>query len=281
MEWLERGLSLRWICRDGNVNLIMCRMIGFVGDGSADLRGLFAAFRQGSEQDPYVKTALGNYSCHPHGWGYVLYDGVDLHHFRSSAPVWQEKVELPQMKGKTVYAIFHSRLASDESLNTPICSHPFVTATNKEVLFLAHNGGVKVEDDSAGRIVDSEWALSVIAKADCREKALERLKRLTHSALNLLLLTIPREGNQPPSIHCLNSFKSDKPERIPYYRMYTADFTGGKVFLSSTFKDLRIEGLRNIEAAPFDQFFSLGDVKPVSLNGDGDAILPVGALNET
>ena len=246
-------------------------MLAFVGDGSADLTALFAAFQEGSQCDPYVEAALGKYTCHPHGWGYVMYDGVDLHHFRSSAPVWKEKVELPRMKGKTVYAILHSRLASDETLNAPICSHPFVTATNQEVLFLAHNGGVRIEDDSVGRIVDSEWALSLIAKADCRNKALERLKKLTHSALNLLLFTIPRGGKQTPSIHCLNFFKSDKPERIPYYRMYTADFAGGRVFLSSTFKDLSIAGLQNIQPAPFDQWFSLGEVTPALATADRNA----------
>jgi predicted glutamine amidotransferase len=241
------------------VRPIMCRMLAFVGDASSDLAGLFAAFRQGSEHDPYVKLALGNYTCHPHGWGYALYDGTNLHHFRSSAAVWEDKVELPRMKGKRVYAIFHSRLASDETLNTPICSHPFITSTNEEVLLLAHNGGVKVEDDSTGRVVDSEWALSQIAKAGCIDEALQRLRGLTKSALNLVLLRIPREGNQLPSIHCLNYYKSQQPEKIAYYRMYTADFAGGKIFLSSTFKDLNIQGLQNVQPAPFDQLFSLAE----------------------
>jgi predicted glutamine amidotransferase len=239
----------------------MCRMLAFVGASSADLTDLFTAFQRGSQHDPYVKAALGNHTCHPHGWGYALYDGTDLHHFRSSAPVWQENVKLPRTKGKTVYAIFHSRLASDETLNTPICSHPFITATDKEVLLLAHNGAVKVEDDSAGRIVDSEWALSLIARAGGIKNALQPLKKLTRSALNLLLLKIPRDGRQEPSMECLNYFKSEKPERIAYYRMYSADFAGGRVVLSSTFKDLGIEGLQDIQPAPFDQLFNLSGVK--------------------
>ena len=257
----------------------MCRMLAFVGEASTDLTGLFAAFRHGSEHDPYVKAALGNYTCHPHGWGYVLYDGTDLRHFRSAAPVWQEKVELPRMKGKHAYAIFHSRLASDETLNTPICSHPFVTATDQEVLFLAHNGGVKIEDDCAGRIVDSEWALSLIAKAGGIKNALQHLKQLTQSALNLLLLRLPRDGSHAPSIECLNFYKSSQPERIAYYRMYTADFAGGKVVLSATFKDLKIEGLQNIQPAPFDELFSLGDVKPALVTGYGNARPATGVLN--
>ncbi len=239
--------------------LIMCRMLAFVGNGSTDLTALFSGFRQGSRHDPYVQPALGNYTCHPHGWGYALYDGTNLHHFRSSAPVWEEKVKLPRTKGKNLCAMFHSRLASDEALNTPICSHPFITSTNEEVLVLAHNGGVRVEDDSAAKVVDSEWALSVIAKSRCIDEALQRLRGLTKTALNLILLRIPRDGNQPPTIHCLNFYKSKQPEKIAYYRMYTADFAGGKVFLSSTFKDLGIEGLQGVEPAPFDQLFSLAE----------------------
>jgi hypothetical protein len=241
------------------VDPIMCRMLAFVGDGSTDLTGLFAAFRQGSQRDPYVKAALGNYTCHPHGWGYALYDGINLHHFRSSAPVWRERVVLPRMKGKYTCAIFHSRLASDETLNAPICSHPFVAATNSEVLFLAHNGGVKVEDHCAGRIVDSEFALSLIAEAGGIQNALQHLKKLTRTALNLLLLRIPRDGGGAPSIECVNYYKSKQPERIAYYMMHTADFAGGKVVMSSTFKDLNIQGLQNIQPAAFDQLFSLAE----------------------
>jgi predicted glutamine amidotransferase len=236
----------------------MCRMIAFVGDGSANLGALFAAFRQGSQHDPYVQAALGKYTCHPHGWGYALYDGTDLQHYRSSAPVWQQTVELPRRPGRPLYAIFHARLASDESLTAPICSHPFITATSQDVLLLAHNGSVQVEDPSAGRIVDSEWALSVIANTGRIEDALQRLKTLTPSALNLLLLRIPRADGPAPSLHCLNYFKSNQPERTTYYRMYTADFVGGKVVMSSTFKDLPIQGLTNIQPAPFDQLFRLG-----------------------
>ena len=233
-------------------------MIGFVGDGPADLKKLFAAFRQGSQHDPYVKTAFGNHSCHPHGWGYVLYDGVNLHHYRSSAPAWQEAVELPRLTGKTLYAIFHSRLASDETLNSSICSHPFVIATGDEVLFLAHNGGVKVEDTSLGRIVDSEWAFSLIAKARGIQGALPQLQTATHSALNLMLLRVPRDKDQAALLECLNFWKPSPPEKVAYYSMYTADYAGAKVFMSSTFKDLPLEGLQNVEPAPFNEVFALG-----------------------
>jgi hypothetical protein len=254
-------------------------MIAFVGAGSTDLRGIFAAFREGSKSDPYVTTALGQeYTCHPHGWGLALYDGIDFHHVRSSLPVWEANTALPRMKGKRICAIFHSRLASNPALNSPICSHPFIAYTNKDVLLLAHNGGVEVEDPSTTRMVDSEWALSVIANAGGLEDALPQLRKQTrpNSALNLLLLTISRDGGMPATIHCLNYFKTAQPERADYYRMYTGDFAGGKVVLSSTFKDLGIGGLTNIEPAPFDQLFCLGGQQNASRNADSDAVRTAG-----
>jgi predicted glutamine amidotransferase len=239
----------------------MCRMIAFVGDGSADLQSLYRAFRAGSRCDPYLRPALGTkLACHPHGWGLGLYDGDSLHHFRSSLPVWQEEVPLPPIQGKKrVQAVFHSRYASDVTLNTAICSHPFIASTDKEILLLAHNGGVEMDDPAAARIVDSEWALSVMVKARGIEKALPFLKERTkeNSALNLIVLAIPRAENAPPAIHCLNYFKTQEPGRVAYYTMYTADFGGGKVFMSSTFKDLKIKGLTKIEVAPFGELFNL------------------------
>jgi hypothetical protein len=238
----------------------MCRMIAFVGEGSMDLEGIFGAFREGSKCDPYVTAALGrDYDCHPDGWGYALYDGSSLRHFRSSLPVWQEKVSLPKVTGKNIYGIFHSRLASDPSLNSPICSHPFIIATNKEVLLLAHNGSVQVDDASAKGIVDTEWAFSEIVKAGGLKRVLPRLKEQTKptSALNLVLLSIPRDQKAPSVMQCLNYYRASQPGRIEYYKMYTADFTGGKIFFSSTFKDLDISGLSNVELAPLGEVFNL------------------------
>ena len=159
-----------------------------------------------------------------------------------------------------------------------IHSLPTQTRTSCCLLTMA---GWQVEDPSAAQMVDSEWALSVIAKAGGLENALPELKKRTrpNSALNLLLLTIPRDGRMTPAIHCLNYFKTAQPERADYYRMYTGDFAGGKVVLSSTFKDLGIGGLTNIEPAPFDQLFCLGAQEAVSRNADGDAVRTAGPPN--
>ena len=239
----------------------MCRMIAYVGKGDAGLPRLFSAFREGSKCDPYVAPALGpEYTCHPNGWGYAIYDGLNLHHFRSSRPVWEEEVQLPAVAGQTVYAIFHSRLASDPRLKSPISSHPFIAPTDEAILLLAHNGGVEEDEPAVKGVVDSEWALGVIAKAGSLKKALPLLKERTrrNSALNLIVLAIPRNQAAPPEVHCLNYFKTEDAGRKAYYTMYRAEAGNGEVFFSSTFKPLGLSGLGRIQEAPFGQLFSLG-----------------------
>ena len=238
----------------------MCRMIAFVGSGPASLEKVFKAFREGSRCDPYVQAAFGaEFTCHPHGWGSAVYDGAALHHFRSALPVWKDEFRLPAVNGKPVCALFHSRLASNPALNAPICSHPFIASTDKEVLLLAHNGGVEMDESASSLLVDSEWALGVVVQAGSLEKALPQLKERTrqNSALNLMVLAIPRDQTASPAVLCLNFYKTQDPARAAYYKMYTADLDGGKLFLSSTFRDLEIEGLTGVKEAPFGQLFRL------------------------
>jgi predicted glutamine amidotransferase len=239
----------------------MCRMIAYVGEGSVDLGNVFDVFRAGSKSDPFVSAALGpNYTCHPHGWGFAIYDGSRLHHYRSSLPVWEDEFRVPAIKGKTVLAMFHSRLASDPSLDTPICSHPFVAATDKEVLVFAHNGGVEMDAGAPTFLVDSEWALRVIVEQGGIDSALPDLKKRTkrNSALNLIMLAIPRDKRGVAMLHCLNYYKTENADRMKYYRMYTADLRGGRMFLSSTFMNLGIQGAANVKEAEFGKLFRLG-----------------------
>jgi hypothetical protein len=235
-------------------------MIAFAGGKSANLEPLYEAFRTGSKCDPYVKNAFDSRPTgHPHGWGLGVYDGINLHHFRTSLPAWDQNIPLPPVVGENIHALFHSRLASDPTLDLPICSHPFVAATGTEVLLFAHNGGVEVDANAPARMVDSEWALDIIVKMGSIGKALPYLKECTrsNSGLNLMILAIPRQPGAPPVIHCLNYHKAENPEREAYYKMFVGDYEGGRVFISSTFKDLEIKGLTNVTPAPFGKLFSL------------------------
>lgn len=239
----------------------MCRIIAYVGPGSNDLQDLFNAFRNGSQCDPYVGPICGNkYTGHPNGWGYAFYDSKSLRHYRSAMPVWDDTFALPPTTGDRVQAVWHSRLASDPSLDLPICSHPFIAAANDEIVLLAHNGGVNVPDPTLGKlVVDSEWALAEIVRKGSLEQALGELKKQTkpNSALNLVVMTIPRDKSATPQVQCLNYYKSEDPARIAYYQMFTANFAGGQVFLSSTFKET--PGLTNVQLAPFGEIVNLGE----------------------
>lgn len=247
-------------------------MIAFAGVRVESVRDIFAIFRQGSRCDPYVKAIGPQYTCHPDGWGFILYDGATLQHHRSSRPVWEDDNTLPTLPGKSVFGIFHSRFASDSSLNSPICSHPFMVATESGVLFLAHNGSVQAEFSPGSKMVDSEWAFSKIVRAGGLGKALSRLKERTrpNSALNLILMEIPRDKPASPRIECLNFHKSNDPGRAKYYEMHTADFAGGRLFFSSTFKDLATSAMTNVQPASPGGIFELGG-KPAETGERGGA----------
>ncbi len=217
---------------------------------------LFEAFATGSKCDPTLPdrmTSSTGQKCHGQGWGYAIYDGRSLHHFRSSLPVWEKTASLPPMSGTQGHMVLHSRLASNPALNLPIHSHPYIAATDKEILFLAHNGGVK-EDATKPNVVDSEWVLGELARRGI-EEALPELKKRTKesSALNLVILKIPRDNAQKPEILCLNSFKGEE----SYYGMFTATLGNGRVFMSSTFAEMSLKGLTTLQRAPRDKLFGL------------------------
>ncbi|HVM49192.1 MAG TPA: hypothetical protein VMU04_14265 [Candidatus Acidoferrum sp.] len=235
----------------------MCRMIGFVGPWSPSLDLVFNAFRAGSQCDPYVEAAFPGCTGHPHGWGFAAYDGQSLHHYRSSLPVWQDQAPLPDLSGQQVCALFHSRLASNPALDSPLCSHPFIASTDREVLVFAHNGGIRMDERLSGVMVDSEWALGEIVRRGGLNEALPALQERTTSALNLIVLVIPRDKKRQATLQCLNFYKPKEQPKKGYYAMFTADYAGGKLFLSSTFKDGLIPGLRNMREAEFGKLFCL------------------------
>jgi predicted glutamine amidotransferase len=239
----------KWPTIAGN----MCRMVGYVGKSGEDLQNLYTAFSQGSACDPYLKKAGYNYTCHKDGWGYVLLDANGLHHYRSSRAVYEDKVALPPLSG-TIYAILHSRLGSDQTLNGQICSHPFAGSTDEAVLFLAHNGGVDC-DNLPKRMVDSEWAFAQVIKAGGVEQALPMLKEKTKpgAALNLLVLTISRDTARPPALEYLNYYKTNEEGRIAYYQMYSGETPAGHAVVSSTIADLPGTGLKNVKKVMFDR----------------------------
>src|SRR5580658_2083813 len=132
-----------------------CRMFGYAGKSEADVRELFSALKRACANDPTLPGVFAGCSRHSHGWGYVIHADNGLFHYRTATSIYDDEAPLPRLKGE-IRAIFHGRFASDPSLAGHIFSHPFVAAGDREIFFLAHNGGVK-PDHLPARKVDTEW----------------------------------------------------------------------------------------------------------------------------
>lgn len=158
-------------------------MFGYAGNSEADVRGLFSGLKRACANDPTLPGVFAGCSRHSHGWGYVIHADNGLFHYRTATSIYDDDAPLPRVKGE-IRAIFHGRFASDPSLAGHIFSHPFVAAADREIFFLAHNGGVK-PDHLTARKVDTEWALEQIVQAGGLEAALPKLKQHTASALNI------------------------------------------------------------------------------------------------
>jgi hypothetical protein len=107
--------------------------------------------------------------------------------------------------------------------------------------------------------VDSEWALAQIIQAGGIEEALPALEDRTLSALNLLVLRIPRSAGAPATLRGLNYFKSKEKPKVDYYQMYLGTMPGGHTFLSSTIKNesAKVKGLAITGPAPFGEIVTL------------------------
>jgi predicted glutamine amidotransferase len=232
-------------------------MFGYAGKSEADVRELHAGLKRACENDPTLAGIAAGCSRHCHGWGYVIHAANGLFHYRTAKSIYEDDAPLPRLEGD-IRAIFHGRFASDASLVASIFSHPFVASTDKEILFLAHNGGVK-PDHLPARKVDSEWALDQIIQAGGLDQALPTLKDHTQSALNLLVLSVDRSHGTPATLRCLNYFKSQEQAKLDYYEMYLGAMPGGVAFVSSTFKcySEKVSGLAISGPATFGELLTL------------------------
>ncbi|HEV2319604.1 MAG TPA: hypothetical protein VGV18_07630, partial [Verrucomicrobiae bacterium] len=203
------------------------------------------------DNDQTLQAVAPGCSRHCHGWGYVIHAANGLFHYRSAHPVYDDRVVLPRLDGQ-IHAIFHGRYASNEKLTGHIFSHPFVAATNSELIYLAHNGGVSPENELE-RSVDSEWVLDEIARNGGTDMVLPKLKERTKSALNLLILKVGRAAGTPVSLQYLNFFKPREPGKVDYYRMYLGSMPGGCAVVSSTLTmpGTKVDGLKDIAPAKF------------------------------
>jgi predicted glutamine amidotransferase len=229
-------------------------MFGYAGKSQLDLHALYSGLKNACGNDPTLQAVAAGCSRHCHGWGYVIHAGNGLFHYRSSRPIYDDSVVLPKLEGE-IRAIFHGRYASNEKLAGHIFSHPFVTSTNDEVIYLAHNGGVSVPPDkSLERTVDSEWVLDKIARQGATDATLRELKESTRSALNLLILKVSRAVGTPAPLQYFHFFKPKEEDKAGYYRMYLGSMAEGRALVSSTLTmdGTKVDGLKNIAPAKYD-----------------------------
>ena len=228
-----------------------CRMFGYAGKSQLDLEALYSGLKGACGNDPTLQAVAAGCSRHCHGWGYVIHAGNGLFHYRSARPIYDDNVVLPKLEGP-MRAIFHGRYASNEKLSGHIFSHPFVTATDDEVIFLAHNGGVSPPENYPERKVDSEWVLEEFARDG--GTSLPGVKERTKSALNLLVLKVGRANGTPASLQYFHFFKPKEQGKIDYYRMYVGSMSGGRALVSSTLtmNGTKVSGLNDIADAKYD-----------------------------
>jgi hypothetical protein len=236
-------------------------MFGYAGKSQTDLGALYSGLKNACGNDPTLQAVAAGCSRHCHGWGYVIHAANGLFHYRSARPIYDDNVVLPKLEGE-IRAIFHGRYASNEKLSGHIFSHPFVTATDDEIIFLAHNGGVSTPANYPERKVDSEWVLDKIAREGETETTMRELKENTKSALNLLVLKVGRAVGTPASLQYFHFFKPKEQGKIDYYKMYTGSMPEGLALVSSTLtmNGTNVSGLTNIADAKYDVLAPL-DVK--------------------
>ncbi len=232
-------------------------MFGYAGKSEADVRELHSGLKRACADDPTLSGIAEGCSRHSHGWGYAIHAANGLFHYRTTTSIYDDPTPLPPLEGE-IRAIFHGRFASNPSLAGHIFSHPFLATSNREILFLAHNGSVN-PDRLPPRNVDSEWVLEQIIHSGGLEEALPKLKEHTASALNLLVLSIDRSSGTPATLRGLNYFTSQEPPKVAYYQMYLGTMPGGQAFVSSTIKNdsAKIKGLAISGPATFGELMTL------------------------
>ena len=235
-----------------------CRMFGYCGKLEADVHALYAGLKRACAHDPTLTAVAEGCSRHCHGWGYVIHAENGLFHYRTARSIYEDEVVLPKLEGE-IRAIFHGRFASNPDLTGHIFSHPFMTANDTEILFLAHNGGIQ-PDHLPARTVDSEWVLQELGGPGGMAKALPRLKEQTKSALNLLTLSVGRGRGTPASLQYFHFFKPKAPDKSAYYQLFVGSLPGGRALVSSTFRleGTKVSELTDIKPAAYDALTTLG-----------------------
>jgi predicted glutamine amidotransferase len=212
--------------------LFLCRMFGVVGSPN------FASFLQGALISAANRDDFRNdKGKHDTGWGAVWYSETDQKYYRSRKPIFDDESApnffLSQDVNGSLVGLSHARLAApDEPKRTALDSHPFSTHIgDDELIYVTHNGWIDKNKIAAKALVqnpsilnDTEvftFLLERIEGDSVQERleaAIEEVRRkgAMKGALNLIVLSVARDGEKTIYFHC--DFP-DKSKEL-YYSLY-------------------------------------------------------------
>lgn len=219
-------------------------MFAYAGNSRAELNKLYSSLLRSAQFDEIRAKFAPTSAQHRDGWGYVIFNNERLHHYRTAKAIFEDNYTLPYLTGK-IFALFHARLASDDSPNHGcIFSHPFSMASDLKVIFICQNGKIPnalLPKEFPQNKMSTEYTLELIAKYGTKD-AIKKVIGMGKSTTNLLILEIDRQSMKP-LIYCLNRYKkTDDSDKNEYYTMYQKKMRYGNAVFSSTLTKHDITG---------------------------------------
>ncbi|MDE1834040.1 MAG: hypothetical protein KGH64_01745 [Candidatus Micrarchaeota archaeon] len=209
----------------------MCRMFSYAGNSHTDIAELHKALKSAARNDAYMARNGRAGQC-ADGWGYVMATQGRIFRYTTDIPIYDDRHTIPRISSKA-YAIFHARKASDRRKLGVGFSHPFEDSGRDGLIFLAHNGLVRMDDQNDLTRSDTEYAMQIISEKGI-EKGLEVLRGLTLTGLNLAILQVEKPENSHALMY-LNFYKNNHINYLKrYFELYYKRTDSGISVMSSS-----------------------------------------------
>lgn len=243
----------------------MCRMFGYYGHSREEFKEFMDSLREVSQKD-----LRDSGKSHGDGWGMVVFyptpkqEGKgfgEILHFRTSTPIYKDDYShlLGALREGEFFAIVHARWGDSPSVSS-IFNHPFYTPAREYFLFMAHNGKVESKeilgdgyletDLNPETSVDTEIVLEALREKG--EGILSRLRERTVTALNLIVLQIPRSQERgKPRMWAYTYYKNTK--KKDYYHLYSIETPKGRAVVSSSICDVIQEECKELHFGQIEE----------------------------
>ncbi len=197
----------------------MCRL--FIANANGTFIGkLYNSLIKAAKNDIFGKGFV-----HNTGWGYYVTNNNVSYFYKSSMPIFEDKIYLDIKEYENYHAIFHARLAAEgQPIRGFIDSHPYLIHNNDSLLIIAHNGVVDKEIISKELNVnpklytDSEILGLLLSKFDGNiDKILQDVNKYVKEikafigTFNVVAIKIKREQDSIKiSSACISDYPDDK-----------------------------------------------------------------------